>query len=254
MSLILHTFPPLWGIPSPSPFCVKLGTWLRMVELPHETDHLTRPPRSRTGKVPYVTLEDGAPYADSGRIIAHLTEALALTIDDHLDPDQRQTAHLIRRTVEESLYFVVVYMRWVPDDAFAVTREGYFAPVPKPLRRLVAAIVRRQARGYVWGQGIARHHPDDVWAMGAADLAALAQKLGDREYFFGAPSSTDAVVYGCLENIRLNPVVGPLQTALEGHANLVAHCQRMRARYWPELDGASGSEETATVEAADQAA
>ncbi|MCP4807595.1 MAG: hypothetical protein GY913_10285 [Proteobacteria bacterium] len=56
---MLWKLPPLWGLPSPSPFVVKLETWLRMAEIPYHSRHLSRPPQSRSGKIPYIELVSG---------------------------------------------------------------------------------------------------------------------------------------------------------------------------------------------------
>ncbi len=43
----------------PSPLVVKLETWLRMAEIPYHSRHLSRPPQSRSGKIPYIELVSG---------------------------------------------------------------------------------------------------------------------------------------------------------------------------------------------------
>ena len=39
--IVLWQLGPCWGMPSGSPFCTKLETWLRMVELPYEARVIT---------------------------------------------------------------------------------------------------------------------------------------------------------------------------------------------------------------------
>ena len=43
-------------------------------------------------------------------------------------------AHLVRRTLEEHLYFVVLWERWVSDEGFANSARDYFPYLPWPLR------------------------------------------------------------------------------------------------------------------------
>ena len=52
--IILWQMPPIWGLPNPSPFCMKLETWLRMSGLPYEAKAITGPPKSKSGKIPYI--------------------------------------------------------------------------------------------------------------------------------------------------------------------------------------------------------
>ena len=98
------SLPPLWGTPSPSPFAIKLMTWLRMADIPYVAPTMMGPPRSRTKKIPYIELENGETVADSSQIIERLTRDRGIALDDGLDTRQRALAHTIRRTVEEHLY------------------------------------------------------------------------------------------------------------------------------------------------------
>lgn len=103
---------PLWGMPSPSPFCTKLETWLRMAGIPYTAKVLQGPPRSATGKIPYLELPDGSTLADSGRIIEALTEARGVRLDDHLSARDRSAVGAL--TVEGGL---ISDLRGVPLSA-----------------------------------------------------------------------------------------------------------------------------------------
>lgn len=76
----LHQFPPLWGLPNASPFCMKVETWLRMAALPYETAVVFNPAKAPKGKLPFIT-DNGKVVADSGLIIDYLKE----TYGDKLD-------------------------------------------------------------------------------------------------------------------------------------------------------------------------
>jgi hypothetical protein len=52
----LHQYPPMFGIPNPSPFCMKLETWLRMTRLPFEVVRVVDPRKGPKGRVPWTAL------------------------------------------------------------------------------------------------------------------------------------------------------------------------------------------------------
>jgi glutathione S-transferase len=230
--VIVWGMQPLWGIASASPFCLKLETWLRMAGLPYEAKALTGPGKSKTGKVPYVERPDGTVLADSGVIVDTLTLEHGVTLDAGLTDEERATAHLVRRTLEESLYFALLWDRWIDDEHWKTTGPDYFRPLPWPVRALVPGFARRMVRGYLHGQGIGRHDPARIRAMGVVDIDAVATVLGDREWFFGRPTTTDAIAFGFFANLLAAPIEGPMKEAVRARPNLVAHTERMTAAYW----------------------
>jgi glutathione S-transferase len=231
----LHQFEPLWGLPNLSPFCVKLETWLRMAELPYEAHALRGPPRSKTGKLPYIERPDGTLLSDSTTIIDTLSRERGVDLDAHLSERQKAEAVLLQRTFEEHLYFLALYERWVDDAGWKRCAPEMFRSVPAPVRAIVPPIVRRKVRRDALGQGLARLDDEQRASRARADVAAVANVLGDRDYFFGEPSTIDAVAFGFLANLIRPPVAGPTHQAPREHDNLVAYEQRMRARYFPEL-------------------
>lgn len=88
----LHQYPPMFGIPNPSPFCMKLETWLRMANLPFEIVQVVDPRKGPKGKVPWIE-DEGKTIADSAFIIEYLQKAYGDPLHDgELDPAQRATS------------------------------------------------------------------------------------------------------------------------------------------------------------------
>ena len=228
----VFALPPIWGAPNPSPFVIKLLTFLRMAGLPYEMPGLTGPPQSPTGKIPYVELPGGERLHDSGLIVDALTSRYHLTLDDGLSAGQLALSHAVRRMVEEHLYFVGAYERWLTPAGYAETSRAYFAHMAAPLRLLLPLVLRRRIRANMHGQGIGRHPPETVAAAGRADVEALATLLGEGEYFHGHPTSIDATLYGFIAAWMSNPYASPVKSDAQRHPNLVAYYERMRARYW----------------------
>lgn len=225
--------PSIWGLPSPSPFCLKLETWLRMEKIPYTCAPLTSMPRSKTGKVPYLLLANGDTLADSNIIIETLAHARGIDITYGACPENQARAHAIQRMLEESLYFAGAWERWLHPASWPVTRKGYFGALPAGLRELFAGLVRRKMHTQLHGQGIARHNPAHIIALATRDVAALATLLGQRPFFLGEqPGVVDASAYGVLANALAYPGSSAIKAAVEQHVNLVEFCERMKNRYW----------------------
>jgi glutathione S-transferase len=226
---------PAWGLPSSSPFCLKLETWLRMEKIPYRPIALTKPPRSNTGKVPYILRADGSTVADSNFIINTIAKEFSIDPAHGATAEERARTHLIIRTLEESLYFVAVWERWWQAEYWPTTREAMFGYLPPLLRQLLAMIIRRKMLTSLQGQGIARHDPARIAAIGQADLIALSSLLGERPYFHGdKPGLADASAYGTLANLLAFPHSTPLKRVLERHKNLIDFCGRMKNAFWSE--------------------
>jgi len=235
MTLVLHQFDRAYGLPNASPFCMKLETWLRLAGVPYELPPKVDFRKAPKGKFPYVEL-DGRTIADSN----HIIDALAARHGDPLDGwmDARTRAHALAflRLIEENLYWALVHARWIDDAAFATTKKTYFGGMPFPLRVIVPIIARRKVRQQVWGHGMGRHTPEEIATIGAKDIAAIAAQLGDRPYLFGdRPTTTDCSAFATLANLVYTPIPGALRDAARAHANLVAHCERMWVKAFPEM-------------------
>src|SRR5690349_12892848 len=125
--LVLHQPPPAWGTPSISPFCIKLGCYLRMVGTPYRTQiaDIRKAPK---GKVPFLTFPDGRAMGDSQLIIDDMERAAGeRALDAGLSPVDAARGHAIRRMMEEAYYFIGIYLRWVRDEGFAAMPAA-FAP------------------------------------------------------------------------------------------------------------------------------
>ena len=228
----LYQFPPAFGLPNASPFCMKLETWLRMAGLPYECPRGADLRKSPKGKMPYIK-DDGNTLADSSLIIDDLTKRYNVTLDAHLTPRERGEALALQRLLEEHLYWVAVYSRWVEDAGFAVTSEVFFSRMGPLMRLVVPPLARRAMRQELHGHGMGRHSRDEIYALGCRDVAAIADVLGERAFLMGdKPSSIDATGYAFLANLLWAPVESPIRDEARKHGNLEAYCQRMKARYY----------------------
>jgi glutathione S-transferase len=95
----------------------------------------------------------------------------------------------------------------------------------------VPVVAQRQTRRDLHGHGLGRHSPQEILRRAEQDLAALAEYLNIKPYFMGdKPTNVDASLYGFLANMWEVQLDTPLKALVGRHKNLVAYCERMRAR------------------------
>jgi glutathione S-transferase len=223
-----------WGLPNLSPFCGKLETYLRMAEVPHTiaVGDMRKAPK---GKIPYVAI-DGGLMGDSQLIIERCEAQLGdRALDAGMTARDRATARAVRRMLDEGFYFVGMYRRWVSDDGFRVLAPAFKQVLPAPVRMLMP-LIRRSVRKSLRKQGTGRHAPDEIEAIGIADLEAVATLLGDQPFLFGdQPRTVDASGFAFVDGVLRFPVESRLRTYVQGQPNLVAYCDRIRARWFGDL-------------------
>jgi glutathione S-transferase len=232
MSITLYQFPTAFGLPNASPFCMKVETYLRMAGIAYASRYGMYQLRAPKKKLPYID-DDGRIVADSHLIIDYLKSTYGDRLDAALTAVQRAEGTAILRLLEDSLYWVLLYARWIDELGWPMTRQTFFGALPAPLRWFVPRLARRSLARQLYAQGTGRHQADEIYGIGSADITALSLLLGDKPYFLGEEaSSVDAAAYAFLANILDVPLDLPLRQAARAHANLPAYCARMRARYY----------------------
>jgi glutathione S-transferase len=230
--ITLYQFNTAWDLPNPSPFCFKVENYLRMAEIPFKVSP-GDPRKSPKQKLP--TIDDaGTIVCDSAHIIEHLKKTRGDKLDAGLGDADRALAHVIRRTLEEGLYWCLGYTRWIEDEGFALANEVLLRPnLPPIVRSFVPGIIRRQIKKQLYAQGTGRHARDEIYAIGNADLDALSTLLGDKPFFLGdAPRSIDASAYAFLALVLWARPDNLLKAHMKTLGNLVSYCERMKARYY----------------------
>ena len=223
-----------FGLADFSPFGLKVQTYARMLGIPYEAK-VGDPRKAPTKKIPYIV--DGTTVlGDSGLIFDYLKKKHGDTLDASLTPAQHATGHLVRRTLEESAYWVVVHARWLEDDAWPHVRAMLVPLMPPVIGSAIASgPVRGGVRKQVYAQGTGRHTREAIYKLGCADIDAVAATLGDKPFLLGdTPSSYDAIVYGFIANTIAFPPESPVALRAKEHANLVAFVKRMNDKYWSD--------------------
>ena len=227
MTIKVYQFPNVWGI-NPSPFGLKLDTYLRLADVDYDTVTMNDPRKAPKGKLPFIE-HDGQTIGDSGLIIDYVKDRFGDRLDSDLGPAERATMHAVRRLFEENYYFALMYARWGP--GWPELKTAFFSTMPPGVRHILGTIIRRKVFTTLRNQGIGRHSEDEIFAIGTADLTAAAALLGDKPFFMrDRPTSIDATTYGFLANTLAGPFEMPLKHHAAAQANIVDYCERIRAR------------------------
>lgn len=236
--ITLYTFGPAFGLPDASPFVTKAETLLKMSGLPYRIARsgFGKAPK---GKLPYID-DDGVILGDSTFIRLHLQRQHGIDFDAGLSPSERAVAWAFEKMCEEHLYFAVLHTRWLIDENFAVGPRSFFDKVPAPLRPFIIALIRRQVRRDLKGQGMGRHSEEEISQLAIRDLNAIADFLGDKPYLMGAtPCGADAAVFALVAAALAKCFKTPIRTAAELQPNLVAYRDRLMQQYFPEVASAT---------------
>ncbi|MEA1889686.1 MAG: glutathione S-transferase C-terminal domain-containing protein, partial [Pseudomonadota bacterium] len=171
----------------------------------------------------------------SQAIIAHFKQSPEQDLDKDLTDEQRAIGHLVTKSLDENLYFVLLYFRWFLEDSWAKTNEAFFSEMPVPLKYFVPGLIRKQVIKALKGQGISRHTNEEIQQILRCSLQALSDLLGTRNYFFGdKPSSLDATAFAFLAQFILVDLDEPYNKIAREYGTLVSYCDRINAEFYSQ--------------------
>lgn len=220
-----------WGHLNASPFCEKVLVYAKLAGIELEEVRDLFPTAGPKGKYPW--LEDGETrLGDSQAIVEHLQQRHDDPLGDRaLSESVTRECHLVRRVLEESLYFALLAERYQNPAVWTRFGRDLAAVIPARMGALVIPIVRRDIRGLIRRQGYGRHSVDEILRIAADDLAAVSGVLGERPFFAGdEPHAIDATVFSFLSAFFDTPIATPIGARARAHANLTAFYDRMRSR------------------------
>ena len=235
----LYSFGSNFGVMDPSPFVVKVDAFLKMAELPYEVvegaQNLKKSPK---GKLPFIAIKQQAEelvIADSQHIIDHLTQSYAITLDNFLTKEQQAQAYLLTKSLDENLYWCLVYSRWVLEETWPVANKAFFGAMPAPLRWFVPSLIRKAVKKNLHGQGLGRHSKAEILTIADKSFDALSVLLGDNDYFYGEqPCSFDAAAYAILCQFISVTCDNEFNLKARTYTNLVRYCQRIENQFFNE--------------------
>lgn len=216
-----------------SPFVEKVARALGLKRLPFEEAALRSPLdlkrwNPKTGKMPVLEI-DGERVWDSTFILRRLDEIRPDPPLFAADPHTRARQRMLEDWSDESLYWHVFALRWMPAHAPA-TLDQLAATLP-PLARPVARLLFPRMIGSMPRvQGMGRLPLEVLVRELAQRLDDLVVLLADRPFFYGdAPSAADLAVFGNLHTGLSGPTP-EVERLLGERPTLAAHYRRVDER------------------------
>lgn len=249
--ITLYSLPSLWGLPSISPHCMELETWLRLANLSYlkTSDRLERAPKK---KLPFIEYSD-CRIGDSTLIIQHLNQVFGVDLDNGLTVSQRATSLALRRMLKENTYWGIIHIRYGQDDNWERYRKTLAQVMVPHLQardcQPLLDTLRERILMQMYGQGIGRHSWDEICQITCEDFQALSDILGTKPFFMGDyPTMLDATAYALVANTIYPPYQSQIVSYVNELENLCEHCDRMTERYFNTEDCQSHQLPLETVE------
>lgn len=197
-SLVLYQFPPLGGLPSVSPFCLKVHLALRARGLAYEVVDTLFPRKfNPQGKLP-VLRRDGETIVDSSAILAALDEGAEQPFLPR-DPVERARAVILEDWADESLFWHAMCFKFVDDSGWERFSKALGQTIPWPIRAVGLIKTRRDHRAVARAQGLLRRPAGQRHREFEQLLDALDALLDGRAHLVGdALSVADIAVASML--------------------------------------------------------
>jgi len=222
-----------FGLPSVSPFCMKVEGFLRVADIPHQVIFCNDPRKGPKGKVPFIR-DNGMTIGDSEIIIEYLESKLDIQMNGHLSAHQQAINHSCMRMLEEHCFFALVYSRWLKPDNLKALMGEIMADVPPPISNFLAWRFKKIVSAQLHGQGLGRHNEEEIFKKAERDIWALSEVLGDHEWFgIDYVSKLDLSALGFFSNMLIDKMPSPLADAIRATPNLVDYTERAKNVIFP---------------------
>lgn len=222
----LVQFRSAWGLPNPSPFCMKVEAFLRYNGIEHEVMVSGDPRTSPTKKLPMIRYK-GEVIADSGEIIRRLSKDFQLDMNAHLGAVEKAEHLAMLHMLESHLYFIAVYSRWLVPENWEQVKKVFFWKNPNFFQKWIINKVQKNTESNLYAQGILRYSKERIFEMGVEDLSALCAYLGDKTWFGNEkPAILDLSAISFLANVLVPPMDSPMKRYVESQPTLVCYTRR----------------------------
>lgn len=245
----LYVFGPNFGLPDPSPFCMKAMVLLKMAGLDYETGSCD--PRKAPKKKGPVLHDDGEIIPDTTFIRWHIEEKYGHDFDAGLSDEQKGVAWAVEKLCEDNIYWITMHERWMIEKNFSAGPRLFFEGVPMALRYTVISMIRSRVKRDLWGQGLGRHSQEEIVRIGNRGIDAISQVLGDKSYVMGQEATAvDAIAFPIAAGVLCETFDTELYSHARSKPNLVAYRDRCMNRWFSDFlaDEHKKQEETERVE------
>lgn len=231
------------GIVDGSPYVARVEVYLRLLGLDYTKKMSADLAENPRGKLPFANVY-GRMVDDSSKIIDAIDESRNRDPLDNLNQQQLVQAHLIRRLLTGSFYWVRFSMNFGTEIGRQAVIEETAKTVPGPILPFVAALIINSQQANLDGQGTGRLPLREVIAQGEADLRVLNAILCDSKtkFILGTKEATvvDTDVYAFVSHLFYDTTPSEMDWVVEIKEELpklVQYIDRMRDLIFPELSG-----------------
>uniref|UniRef100_A0A7E4UMQ3 GST N-terminal domain-containing protein n=1 Tax=Panagrellus redivivus TaxID=6233 RepID=A0A7E4UMQ3_PANRE len=225
-------------IPSLSPHCLKLETWLRFAGIPYQNVSNEFKHTSARGQVPFIEL-NGRQIADATVAIEELTKIFHIQSETDFDAEDQSKMCAYQSMIDNGLLWTYFYYLSINNNHEA-TPDGvidHFTGFRKFLyKNWNVGQHRRRIKSKCMAQGIGRFAPYEVEKIAKKELSALSVLLGKKNFLMGkTPTALDASAFATLCQFYYLPLNKDIKNYIdENNQNLVDFIRRIRDLYWSD--------------------
>jgi hypothetical protein len=221
-----------------SPYVAKLEAYFRLFDVNHKVVAEPIPDGGPRGKVPYITVGETR-ISDSQLIIDWLKRTVS-DPDTHLTEEQKAIGHAVKRTLEDHLYWIIIYFEFFDQQGFdfiVSNTLGDTSVLPAEVQEAIR-VRRDDFRKRCYDQGIARYTHAEIIDKAKKDFEAISVILGENRFLLGndAPSSYDATLFGFTQAFfqarGMHPEITDFVRTIP---NLGRYIQNIQETWYPEL-------------------
>ena len=236
--ITLHTAPSFQELPSISPPCLELETWLRMAQLPYEKVIVTASSfeLAPKGKIPFIDYQ-GKLIGDVFLIIEMFKQTEGIDLDASLTVTERAISLAFRRMIKENTYWGAAEHRFGIAENWQrfrpIVGQALFPEIPLEVSEPFAEEFCKTMISQMQAHGIGRHSHEEISRIICADFQALSDFLADKPFFMGdQPTTLDATVYGYMGNFLQPRFESSFVDYLLQRSNLCNHYERMAEKFF----------------------
>ncbi|STZ77437.1 glutathione S-transferase family protein [Bergeriella denitrificans] len=214
------------NVRSTSAFSWKAEALLILAGLPFEREYVTNIANMPKGKIPVLD-DNGVIIPDSSHIQRYLTEKYGFDLDAHLSREQKAVGEAFRRLAEEHLHWVNNYAFFIDPAGKDWVMKSMLGGLPQEEADGFYQFLFDKLTGQLHAQGLGRHSREEIYDFGRADVDAVKDYLGDKDFLFGSEiSSADLSVATIISVLLWSDIDTPLSQYARSQANLTAYAKR----------------------------
>ena len=159
--------------------------------------------------MPWIT-HKGKHISDSQAIIEYINDEFKIDdMNGHLSDTQKYISLSYRLMMEDALYFIINYRRYIDVNAKGVRNHVFYLGSWLGNKGLMVKMIKNSFVKYIekqlFAQGISRYTVDGVYKRGDQIILSIMGYMGNNKYFFGDKiSEIDIIIYAFLSGMYCN--------------------------------------------------